>query len=484
MTNKNNISLKLFNTISKRKEDFIPINPDKITIYVCGPTVYDRPHLGNARSIVIYDLWFRLFNKLFKEVCYVRNITDIDDKINKVAKDKNISIGKLTKEVIADFECDMKELKVLPPTIEPKATQNIDKMIEMISKLIANNHAYISENHVLFDVKSYDNYGELSNRSIDDMIAGSRIEIADYKRNPLDFVLWKPSSKKDDISAIFDSPWGKGRPGWHIECSAMSSKYLGVNFDIHGGGADLQFPHHENEIAQSKCAHKGSNYAKYWVHNGFLTVNGEKMSKSLKNFVLLHDLLEKGISGIVIRYLLLSNHYRKPLDFNDKALKDAKKSIDKFYMAIIDYKQDCKKESIDLLNYSNFNDNKFFKKIISALSDDLNTPKAFAILHELVKLIKYCHKDSDNNKKLLLISNLSQSLDFFGLYDIDYLEQFYDNNMVFIDEAYILEQIELRKKAKLQKNWQLADEIRNKLLSENNIILEDKTDGKTIWKKN
>ncbi|MFT6332572.1 MAG: cysteinyl-tRNA synthetase [Lentimonas sp.] len=453
--------IKIFNSLSKNKEALIPIEKDHIQIYVCGPTIYNRPHIGNARSVVIYDLWFRLFRKTFPKVTYVRNITDIDDKINAAAIAREISIQELTSEVLELFYSDIDVLKVLKPTFEPKATENIDQIIAMIDKLIANGHAYESEGHVLFDVKSYKEYGELSNRDVNDMISGSRIEVGEYKRDSLDFVLWKPASKNDDKSSIFNSPWSKGRPGWHIECSAMSCKYLGENFDIHGGGADLQFPHHENEIAQSKCANLGSSFAKYWVHNGFLTVNGEKMSKSLNNFITVKDLLDKEISPIAIRYLLLFTHYRKPLDYNEKALFDAKKSLDKFYGLIGDRKFD----------FNNKVENPYLTKIIAALSDDLNTPLAFSVLHEISKLIKSSPQD-DN-----LIENLAECLDFVGLYDENYANQ-HDGT---IDEKYILEKIKQRFDAKTSKDWALADSIRNELLAKN-ITLLDVAGGETIWK--
>src|SRR3989338_816958 len=325
------MAIRIFNTLTKKEEIVDLLDPTCLKMYVCGPTVYDRPHLGNARSAVVYDMFFRFFSKVFAKVIYVRNITDVDDKINNAAKERQISIQELTKEIIKLFHQDLDALNVLRPSLEPKATDNIPEMIKMIEELIENGNAYVSAGHVLFDVKSYKNYGELSNRNLDEMIAGARIEVEKYKKDPLDFVLWKSADEDDDISSVFASPWGKGRPGWHIECSAMSVKYLGKNFDIHGGGADLQFPHHENEIAQSRCAYSSSIYAKYWIHNGFLTVNGEKMSKSLKNFITVFDLLQKGEKGIVIRYLLLATHYRKPLDFSEKSLHDAQKSIEKFY---------------------------------------------------------------------------------------------------------------------------------------------------------
>ena len=453
--------IKFFNTLSKGKEVFEPIDRDHIRFYVCGPTVYSRPHIGNARSIVIYDLLYRFLQKNFSKVTYVRNITDVDDKINKAAKENNISIKELTNQVIKDFNSDIEYLNVLKPSFEPKATENISEIINLITKLIKNNNAYVSKGHVLFDVNSYENYGKLSRRNLDEMISGSRIEEADYKKNPLDFVLWKPASDNDDVSSIFDSPWSRGRPGWHIECSAMSGKFLGNDFDIHGGGADLQFPHHENEIAQSKCAHQGSNYAKYWMHNGFLTVSGEKMSKSLGNFITVADLIEKDISGIVIRFLLLSTHYRKPLDYNEKALIDATKSIKKFYSIL--------NQDIFLLPKY---ENPYLEKIILALSDDLNSPLAFSILHSLIKDYK------NSKQKEVLQSNLVEILEFLGLLDQNYFNQKSDNN---IDEAYILNKIEQRKKAKENKDYYKADAIRDELLKQN-IVIKDSEDS-TNWER-
>lgn len=465
------MEIKLFNSFSKQKEVFVPIDEGYVKIYVCGPTVYDRPHLGNARSVVIYDLWFRLFSKIYPHVTYVRNITDVDDKINAAAKERGITIGQLTHEVTEFFYHDMSKLNVLPPTVEPRATENIKEMIAMISKLIENGNAYESSGHVLFDVSSYGDYGKLSNRSLDEMIAGARVEVASYKKNPLDFVLWKPADENDDKSSIFESPWGKGRPGWHIECSAMSSKFLGNNFDIHGGGADLQFPHHENEIAQSVCAARGSFYAKYWVHNGFLTVDGEKMSKSLKNFITIKDLLDREVSGIVIRYLLLSTHYRKPLDYNQKSLVDASKSIEKFYLAIEGYKKNNHPQR-----------NEYLEDILKHLGDDLNSPAAFAILHDLAKEIKH---EEDVEKKKSLMDNMMGCLEFLGLYDINYMtsKEAEKDQDLGADAAYILEQIESRKKAKSEKNYQLADKIRNDLLSNFGVVLEDKPNGEVVWSK-
>lgn len=466
-----NRKIIIHNSLTGKKEELQTLQKDHVKMYVCGPTVYERPHLGNARSIVVYDTLFRLLQKIYPQVTYVRNITDLDDKINDAAKIKNISIQQLTTGVLQDFYQDMQALQVLRPTFEPKATQHISEIIAMISRLLQNGHAYESKGHVLFDVNSFQDYGKLSNRSTDEMISGVRIEVGDYKKNPLDFVLWKPKDDQDDPSIIFDSPFGKGRPGWHIECSAMSTKYLGKDFDIHGGGADLQFPHHENEIAQSCCANENSHFAKYWIHNGFLTVNGEKMSKSLKNFITVHDALSQGNSGITVRYLLLSSHYRKPLDYNEKSLDDAKKSLDKFYSAL--------DENL-LKQYQKNGKNPLSEEILENLCDDLNTAKVFAFLHELVKKIK----SSTHKQKEDLQQQLMANLDFLGLFDENYFSyksnsDIKDDSM--LDESFILNQIELRKKAKAEKNWQLADEIRKNLLAKN-IILEDKPNGETLWK--
>jgi cysteinyl-tRNA synthetase len=441
--------INIFNTLTNKIEPLITINPDTIKFYVCGPTVYDRPHLGNARSIVVYDLFFRLFLQSFSQVIYVRNITDVDDKINNTAKEQQITISQLTNQVLQWFYSDIAALQVLTPTHEPKVTQHISQIIDIITKILNNNHAYISDNHVLFAVDSYQQYGKLSNRNPNQLIAGARVEVEAYKKNPLDFVLWKPASKDDDPSSVFDSPWGKGRPGWHIECSAMSSCYLGNDFDLHGGGADLQFPHHENEIAQSCCANKGSTYAKYWVHNGFLTVNGEKMSKSLKNFITVFDLLQQQIAGVAIRYLLLATHYRKPFDFNQKSLIDAQKSINKFHQAIkfCDFSQDFLPPSAILLN---------------ALQNDLNTSLAFAFLH-----------DSCKNKNWQFASDLY----FLGLLDKNLLKSNND-----LSEDYILQQIKLRQNHKDNKNFALADEIRKQLQNQG-IILTDTGQNNTTWHK-
>ena len=455
------VSPVFFNTLTNQEQEITALEKDHLKIYVCGPTVYDRPHLGNARSIVIYDLLFRFFRAIFPRVTYVRNITDVDDKINAAALEQKISIQELTKKIINSFNEDMAALNVLKPDFEPKATNHIAEMINMIERLISTKNAYVSQEHVLFDVNSYKNYGALSNRNLDELISGARVEIATYKKNPLDFVLWKPASENDDISSVFDSPWGKGRPGWHIECSAMSEKYLGKDFDIHGGGADLQFPHHENEIAQSCCANPSSHFAKFWIHNGFLTVNGEKMSKSLRNFITVRDLLDKKIFGVAIRFLLLSSHYRKPLDFNEKALEDAQKSLEKFY---------------SLIEKSDFQvKTELPPEVLIALADDLNFAKVSAFLHDLSKQIKSCDNLQLKNQ---LRAKMAKSLDFLGFYSEEF---FAEKKMTNLDEFYIEEQIQLRLQFKQEKNYAKADEVRNNLLAQG-IILEDIAGGKTIWK--
>jgi cysteinyl-tRNA synthetase len=473
-------SIKIFDTLSNQIQELKTLEKNILKMYVCGPTVYDRPHLGNARSIVIYDLFYRFFLQIFDQVIYVRNITDVDDKINQSAKDQNISIQELTQKILQFFYDDINALNVLKPTFEPKVTENIVEIIQIIQKLLDNNNAYIQAGHVLFDVSSCKDYGKLSNRKIDELISGARVEIADYKKNPLDFVLWKPASPNDDISSVFQSPWGDGRPGWHIECSAMSFKFLGENFDIHGGGADLQFPHHENEIAQSCSAHRGSNYASYWIHNGFLTVDGEKMSKSLKNFITVNDLIKAGVNGSTIRLMLLSSHYRKPFDFNQKVLQDSQKTLEKFH-EIFD------EEFVDKILETQ--SSKPSSEILDFLADDLNFSKVLAFLHLQLKSLK---SNKDSQKLLEFVENLK----FLGIFDKKFIknkltksdlnvENFNQENIVLknndkIDINFIENQIALRQKYKAQKNFIEADEIRLKL-SEMGVAIEDKSNGITIF---
>ncbi|MBL6785545.1 MAG: cysteine--tRNA ligase [Rickettsiales bacterium] len=428
------------NSLSNEKEEFVPIDKNHIKIYVCGPTVYNLPHIGNARSIVVYDLLYRFLSYRFPKVTYVRNITDIDDKIITAAKEQNISISSLTSRIIDGFHQDIGKLNVLPPTFEPKATENIDAIINLVKSLISQGYAYESKGHVLFSVKKYNDYGQLSGKKIEDLISGSRVEIANYKQNPLDFVLWKPSHDDDDESVKFNSPWGIGRPGWHIECSAMSTKYLGADFDIHGGGADLKFPHHENEIAQSCCANQDSKYAKYWIHNGFLTVNNEKMSKSLGNFTIVRDLLDKGINGNDLRFFFLTAHYKKPLDFNHKSLDDAIKQNQKFNKII--------KDNFDSINVAN-TDSVLPDEFVNHLSDDLNTAKAISLLNMVFKKAK-----KGDNYALIDLYKMSN---FLGILNLDEL-----NNSVISEE--ILEKAKMIKLHRESKDYQKADQVRNDLL--------------------
>lgn len=433
--------IRLSNTLTRTIEPFTPLDPAHVKMYVCGPTVYARPHIGNARSVVVYDVLARLLRRDAK-LTFVRNITDVDDKINAAAVERGITIQALTEEVTQQFHDDMAALGCEAPDIEPKATEHIAAMIAMIEKLIADGFAYVAEGHVLFDVQKDPNYGQLSRRTVKDMVAGARVEVAPYKKYPGDFVLWKPASEKDDASSKFDSPWGVGRPGWHIECSAMSAAHLGHDFDIHGGGSDLMFPHHENEIAQSTCAHPGSHYARYWVHNGFLTVDGEKMSKSLGNFITVHDLLTHGVKGEVIRFALLSTRYNEPLDWSDKLLADAQKVMDRLYRAAPTETGDVNAD------------------MLQALRDNLNTPKALAVLQTLEH------------------GELLASARFMGLLQQSPVQWFQGDGD---DTAWIDAEIIRRNDAKKARDFATSDAIRDALKAKG-IVLEDSAQG-TTWRK-
>ncbi|WP_425090438.1 cysteine--tRNA ligase [Tropicimonas sp. S265A] len=360
--------IRLTNTKTRRKERFAPLDPNNVRMYVCGPTVYDRAHLGNARPVVVFDVLYRLLRHVYgaDHVTYVRNFTDVDDKINARAAETGRDIGTITDETIGWFLEDMAALGALEPSAAPRATQYIPQMIAMIADLIAGGHAYAAEGHVLFDVRSYPEYGKLSGRSVDDMIAGARVEVAPYKRDPMDFVLWKPSGP--DLPG-WDSPWGRGRPGWHIECSAMSHELLGESFDIHGGGNDLMFPHHENELAQSCCAHPEGGFAQVWMHNEMLQVEGKKMSKSLGNFFTVRDLLDDGVPGEVIRFVFLSTHYGKPMDWTAKKAAEAEAVLRKWRAATAGIEPAAAAAP----------------DVMEALCDDLNTPGAIAALHALAR---------------------------------------------------------------------------------------------------
>jgi cysteinyl-tRNA synthetase len=445
-------SIALYNTLTRQKEPLDTLLP--LGMYVCGPTVYARPHIGNARSCVVYDVLYRLLRTVYgKEgVIYVRNITDVDDKINAAARQRGISIHTLTEEVTAHFHADMDALGCLSPTIEPTVTAHMAEIISMIEALLANGHAYVAQGHVLFDVTTPPHhgwqYGMLSGRNTEEQEAGARVAVESYKRHSGDFVLWKPADNDDDPSSVFDSPWGQGRPGWHIECSAMSTRYLGKNFAIHGGGADLKFPHHENEIAQSCCAHHGSHYAKHWVHNGFLTVNGEKMSKSLGNFITVHELLESGIAGEVIRLALLSTHYAKPLDWTNKLVEDCQKQLDKLYTKMQGVAQH---ESAP-------------DEVVALLADDLNVPRVIAALHGL---------DA---------AYLKATGALLGLLQADpHAWAATTRTAPTLSDAEIQAFIAARSLAKSQKNYAEADRIRNHLL-EYGIELVDGAGGVTTWR--
>ena len=441
----------LTNNLTNKKEQFVPKNKQNVGMYVCGPTVYDDPHIGNARPLIVFDILFRLLKKTFSKVTYVRNITDIDDKIIKSSQEQKISTKELTEKVTSSFFEDCKFLNCENPTHQPKATEHIDLMIEMINQLIKKGFAYENNKHVYFEVKKFSDYGKLSNKKLEDLIAGSRIEISDNKKNSEDFVLWKPS-EKDEPS--WDSPWGKGRPGWHLECSAMSKKFLGNEFDIHGGGIDLIFPHHENEIAQSRCANDSKFFAKYWVHNAFITMSNEKMAKSQGNILKIKNFRNK-ISGQVLRLALMSAHYKQPLDWNDKLLNDCQNTLDKWYRV---YSVDVKSVQVS-------------DEVLKPLYEDLNTPGYIASLH---KLYESASKGKD---KELFIS----ACKFVGLLN-ENNEQWenYKKNKASISEMEINDKIDLRNKARADKDYKEADRIRDELFDKG-VLIEDK-DGKTLWK--
>ncbi|MBO6482162.1 MAG: cysteine--tRNA ligase [Pelagibacteraceae bacterium] len=447
-------NLNFFNTLSKKKEKFVPINKKKIGMYVCGPTVYDFPHIGNARPLVVFDVLFRLLKKIYgeNEITYVRNITDVDDKIIESSKKNKKSINELTETITKSFHEDCRYLYCLNPTFEPKATEHIKEMIGMVSNLLKNNHAYENKNHVYFSVSSFKKYGKLSNKNFEQLVAGSRVEVSEYKKDPLDFVLWKPSDEKDPG---WDSPWGRGRPGWHLECSVMSEKFLGKQFDIHGGGLDLVFPHHENEIAQSCCANKTENFANYWLHNGFVTFDKEKMSKSIGNIVTINKLREN-VNGQVVRLALLSSHYKQPLDWNEKLIIESKNTLDRWY----NQWEQTPSEKIE-------------DEVLEPLLEDLNTPKYIAKLHSLYDEVK---KESRISKvKFTTACNLIGLLESTPLTWKDFKK-----NQSAIDENFINKKIEDRNIARKKGDFNKADVIR-KELEDNGVIIEDKQD-KTIWK--
>jgi cysteinyl-tRNA synthetase len=459
--------LTLYNTLSRRKEPFEPLDPTRVGLYVCGPTVYDRAHIGNARAYVVFDLLFRLLRDTYGQsrVRYVRNITDIEDKINAAARANREPIAALTARTTAAFHEDLVALNALPPDVEPRATEHVPQMIAMIERLIATGHAYAADGHVLFAVASDPHYGQFSRRNRQEMIAGARVEVAPYKRDPADFVLWKPS---DADTPGWESPWGRGRPGWHIECSAMSEMHLGETFDIHGGGLDLVFPHHENEIAQSVAAHSGRPFARFWVHNGLLTDAGAKMSKSLGNITTVRELLGEA-PGEAIRLALLATHYRDPLDWTNDRLQQARQSLDRFYRAM------SLSRAAVLERFGEAEE--ALRPVREALEDDMNTPLALAELHELAGAVNRASTDAERSA---MQGALASGGRLMGLLERDPLEWLRLGAPT--DTFRIQALVAARTTAREERRFAEADRIRAELAAEG-IILEDKPDGTTTWRR-
>ncbi len=449
-----------YNTATRRKETFTPIDPTRVRMYACGPTVYDYAHIGNGRTAVTFDLVFRLLRYHYgaDHVIYVRNFTDVEDKIMARAKERGVPIAEITEPVARIYQEDMYALGNIAPSIEPRATAHIGDMIEMIETLIEKGHAYVAEGHVLFSVQTMDDYGKLSGRSVDEMIAGARVDVAPYKKDPMDFVLWKPS---DEDQPGWDSPWGVGRPGWHIECSAMSAHHLGTTFDLHGGGIDLTFPHHENEIAQSHCAHDGVTMANVWMHGGYLQVDGQKMSKSLGNFLTVHDLIETW-PGEALRLHLLMTHYRQPLNWTEAGVREAKTVLDRWYR-LLDGK----------LSLTTAEDMDLPEAFVTAFSDDVNTPQAIAVMHELA----HQFSQGDDAAADALIG-CGQLLGLFGSTAEEWAK--WQPKGAEIDPQVIEDLISARNAARSQKNFKEADRIRDEL-KDMGVVIEDGPNG-TTWR--
>jgi cysteinyl-tRNA synthetase len=454
------MALTLTNTLTRRKEEFASLDAANVRMYVCGPTVYDLAHIGNARPVIVFDVLYRVLRDRYgvRHVRYVRNITDVDDKINAAAKANGEPIAALTARTAKIFHDDVAALGCLPPDFEPRATQHIPQMIKMIEALLASEHAYVAEGHVLFAVPSMPDYGRLSRRDRDELIAGARVEVAPYKRDPADFVLWKPSPP--DLPG-WNSPWGRGRPGWHLECSAMSAAYLGESFDIHGGGLDLIFPHHENEIAQSVCAHHGKPFVKYWLHNGFVTVNGAKMAKSEGNLVTIRDVLAQA-PGEAARLAMLTAHYRDPLDWTAERLAEAKRTLDRFYLALRSV-EDVPAEGQGA-------------KVRGALDDDLNTPMALAALHEDVAALNKAQTRAEKSRLKGALLDGGALLGVLQQKPETWLKGAGDDSA-----AEIEAQITARNAARQARNFAEADRIRNALAARG-ILLEDGPGG-TTWRR-
>ncbi len=467
---------RLYNTLTRQKVPFEPLDPANVRLYACGPTVYDHLHIGNGRMLIVFDVLFRLLRHVYGEahVKFVRNITDVDDKINARAAERGVDIRVLTDEMTKVFHEDATALGCLAPTIEPRATDHIAEMIALIEKLIGKGHAYVAEGHVLFDVPSMPAYGKLSKRPLDEMIAGARVEVAPYKRGPMDFVLWKPSSAAEPG---WESPWGRGRPGWHIECSAMSWKHLGEVFDIHGGGIDLLFPHHENEMAQSCAAFEHDLMAKVWMHNGHLQVEGEKMAKSLGNFVTIRELLHtnefggRSWPGEVLRLAILGTHYRQPADFTVKALEEAEKTLDKWYRVKA---YDTNAPPPETEDPRELEDPDF----VAALTDDLNTPRALARLHELYWQIK---GPASGHPQIQLKRKFTRSAQLIALLTTRRIDDWFMQKMKFnLPHERVTALMNARAAARAAKNWAEADRIRGELAAAG-LSLKDEKDGTTTW---
>ena len=455
--------LRLYDTLSGKKVPFEPLRDGEVTMYLCGPTVYNYAHIGNARPAVVFDLLARLLRRRYR-LRFARNITDVDDKINAASLETGKPIGEITERFTRIYNEDMAALGVRAPDVEPRATEHIDEMIVMISALIDKGYAYEAEGHVLFDVDKYADYGALSKRDLREMIAGARVEVAPYKRSPQDFVLWKPSTPE---LPGWDSPWGRGRPGWHIECSAMAEKHLGETIDIHAGGQDLVFPHHENEIAQSRCAHDGAPFARYWLHNGFLSIDHEKMSKSLGNVVLVHDLLET-IPGEVIRLALLSAHYRQPLDWSEETIESARKKLDRLYGALrgIDVPEELRRETEPPAAF------------IDALEDDLNTPMAMS---ELFGLARELNRSDEPARRQVIAAQILACGDLMGVLQSDPESWFAREADGQISATEIAALLAERDAARAARNFDIADAIREQLAADG-VQIEDGPAG-TTWRR-
>ena len=459
--------MKVFNSYGQTLEEFTPLDGNKVTMYVCGPTVYDVPHLGHARCYITWDVVYRYLKFKGYDVTYARNITDVDDKIINKAKAQNTTPKEISTKFAGEFHKAMAALNLLSPDIEPKATENIDEMLKLIGELVEKGYAYESQGDVYFEVDKFSRYGNLSKQSIKDLEAGARVETSDIKRNLLDFALWKKT--KDETEICWESPYGKGRPGWHIECSAMSRKYLGTTIDIHAGGADLQFPHHENEIAQSECA-SGKPFAKYWLHNGFVTINNEKMSKSLGNFTSIETLLN-AYDANTIKLFILTNHYRQPVEFNDTALESAKAGAQRLKNAVNDVKAACGVAEIQPIIDK---ENSFVKTFIEAMDEDFNTAKALSVLFELANLAQ---KEKETNKdKALEYAGLLLGISGVLGFDFAKKEELSDG----VTQGLMDLIIDIRKEARAEKNWALSDKIRDGL-NALGITLKDNKDGKTTY---